>query len=61
VTADAGDVRVVAPGSGATPGERGIAAPEEALAGIFGLLCVIRARYGARSLNLYTLCYVEVD
>jgi hypothetical protein len=45
---DAGDVRVVALEASRSLGERGIAAPEVAFAGIFGLLCVIRARYGAR-------------
>ena len=48
VTADAGDVRVIAARSSAIPGGRCIAAPEVALARNFGLLCVIRARYGVR-------------
>jgi hypothetical protein len=47
VTADAGDVRVIAARSGAIPGGRCSAAREVALAEIFGLLRVIRARYGA--------------
>ena len=48
MTADAGDVRVIAARSGAIPGGLRIAAREVALAGIFGLLRVIRARYGVR-------------